>query len=346
MSSYTIGIDLAKRYFQVHVVDDNNEVQAARKLKRGEFLDFLAKVPPSLIGMEACSAAHHWARQLTGLGHEVKLMNPMYVKPYVKRGKNDAADAEAICEAVTRPTMRFVPIKSVEQQSVLMIHRTRSLLIKQRTMLVNAVRGHLAELGIVAPAGIERAIELVDRVRRREGDEVNVPPLVRSIVRLFAKQIQALTEEIKSLEKKLQTWHRKSAASRRLATVPGIGVLTATAIAATAPDPDFFDSGRSFAAWLGLTPRSNSSGGVERRGRITKAGDKQLRTLLVLGAIAIIRRVRSGKQTPLNDWVNRLLTKKPGRLVSVALANKIARIAWAVWSEKTDYVPEKAAMAA
>ncbi len=345
MSSFTIGIDIAKRVFQVHVVDSNGEVQAARKLRRSEFLDFLSKLPPSLIGMESCSSAHHWARELSAMGHEVKLMNPMYVKPYIKRGKNDAVDAEAICEAVTRPTMRFVPIKSVDQQSVLMVHRTRSLLIKQRTMLVNALRGHLAELGIVAPVGIERIGELVDRVTGREGDEIGIPVLVRSLVETFSQQITVITEEVKALEKCLRSWHRTSEASQRLATIPSVGEITATALAATVPDPSFFQSGRAFAAWLGLTPRSNSSGGKERNGRITKAGDRHLRTLLVLGATSVIRRVRSGQPTPLYGWVNRLLDKKPARLASVALANKLARIAWAVMARSKDYQPQRAALA-
>lgn len=347
MSGLTIGVDIAKRFFQVHVIDRSDQVLTNRKLRRSEFLGFFEDLPPSLIGMESCGAAHHWARELIALGHEVKLMTPKYVKPYVKRGKNDAVDAEAICEAVTRPTMRFVAVKSVDQQSVLMIHRTRSLLIRQRTMLVNALRGHLAELGIVAPVGIERVGELVDRVLGHEGDKLGVPPLVRSIVETYARQIMIVTDEVKQLEKQLREWHRTSEVSRRLATIPGIGQIIATAMAATVANPDAFPSGRSFAAWLGLTPRSNSSGGKERNGRITKAGDRTLRTLLVLGATSVIRRVTSGRETPLYGWVKRLIeTGKPPRLVTVALANKIARIAWAVMTGKAEYQPEKAALAA
>lgn len=347
MSGLTIGVDIAKRFFQVHVVDATDKVLVNKKLRRSEFLAFFENLPPSLIGMESSGSAHHWARELIAIGHDVKLMTPMYVKPYVKRGKNDAVDAEAICEAVTRPTMRFVAVKSVDQQSVLMIHRTRSLLIRQRTMLVNALRGHLAELGIVAPVGIERVGELVDRVLGHEGDELGVPPLVRSIVETYARQIMTVTEEVKALEKQLKDWHRTSEASRRLATIPGIGQIIATALAATVADPIAFQSGRAFAAWLGLTPRSNSSGGKERNGRITKAGDRHLRTLLVVGATSVIRAVMSGRQTPLYGWVKRLLdTGKPPRLVTVALANKIARIAWAVMAGKAEYQPEKAAFAA
>ena len=347
MSRLTIGVDIAKRFFQVHVIDEDDQVLVNKKLRRSEFLSFFLDLSPCLIGIESCGAAHHWARELTAMGHEVKLMSPIYVKPYVKRGKNDAVDAEAICEAVTRPTMRFVQIKSVDQQSVLMVHRTRSLLIRQRTMLVNALRGHLTELGIVAPVGIERVGELVDRVLGREGEELGVPPLVRSIVETYVRQLKMVSDEVKALEKRLLTWHRTSEASQRLVTIPGIGKIIATALVATVPDAGNFTSGRGFAAWLGLTPRSNSSGGKERNGRITKAGDRHLRTLLVLGATSVIRRVRANQETPLYGWVKRLIDAgKPPRLITVALANKIARIAWAVMAGKTNYQPEKAAMAA
>lgn len=347
MSGLVIGVDIAKRFFQVHVINELAEVLVNKKLRRTEFLAFFKDLPPSLIGMEASGSAHHWARELISLGHEVKLMTPMYVKPYVERGKNDAVDAEAICEAVTRPTMRFVAVKSVEQQSVLMIHRTRSLLIRQRTMLVNALRGHLAEIGIIAPVGIKRVGELVDRVLGHEGDELGVPPLVRSIVETYAQQIMQVTEEVANLEKQLRAWHRTSEVSRRLATIPGIGRVIATALAATVADPKTFKSGRAFAAWLGLTPRSNSSGGIERNGRITKAGDRNLRTLLVLGATSLIRCVRSGQPSPLYGWVANLIDNgKSPRLITVALANKLARIAWAVMAAKTDYQPEKAAIVA
>lgn len=280
------------------------------------------------------------------MGHEVRMMNPMYVKPYVKRGKNDAVDAEAICEALTRPTMRFVAVKTVEQQSVLAVHRTRALLVRQRTMLANALRGHLAEFGIVAPLGIERVPELVDRVLGSEGDKLGITPLVRSIVMIYAEQLEKIKEQIRKLERELRQWHRTSEASRRVASVPGIGTVTATAIVAAMPDPSTFGSGRAFAAWLGLTPRSNSSGGKERNGRITKAGDRHLRVLLVLGATSVVRRVRSGQPTPLYGWVKKLLDRKPARLVTVALANKMARIAWAVMARKTNYQPELAAAVA
>ncbi|QYA11901.1 IS110 family transposase [Rhizobium sp. AB2/73] len=337
MSRLTIGIDLAKNVFQVHGIDGDNRVVIAQKLRRAHFLPFFAKLEPCLIGMEACASAHHWARELTGMGHEVKLMAPTYVKPYVKRGKNDMVDAEAICEAVTRPTMRFVPIKTASQQSILMVHKSRALLIRQRTMLVNALRGHLTEIGIVAPVGIERTAELVGRVLAHDPTELDVPPLVIDIVVSLAKQIDSLTAEVRTLEAKIREWHRTSEASRRLATIPGVGVITATALAATVTDASVFRSGRELAAWLGLTPRSNSSGGKERLGRITKAGNRYLRTLLIVGATAVLRHVRHKMHGPLIEWVRKLLLTKSARLTTVALANKMARIAWAVMARRTVY---------
>jgi transposase len=334
MTRSTIGIDIAKRVFQVHAIDGETGEVTSLKLARRDFLAHFEKLPPSLIGMETCGSAHHWARELSALGHEVRMMNPMYVKPYVKRGKNDVVDAEAICEAMTRPTMRFVAMKTVEQQSVLAVHRTRALLIRQRTMLVNALRGHLAEFGVVAPLGIERIPELIDRVLGREGDEAGIPPLVRSIVALYAEQIEKMNDHVHQLERELRAWHRTSEASRRVASVPGVGTVTATAIVAAMPDPAVFASGRAFAAWLGLTPKAASSGGKERNGRITKAGDRHIRVLLVLGATSVLRRVRSGQPTPLYSWVKKLLDRKPARLATVALANKMARIAWAVMARK------------
>lgn len=323
MSRLTIGIDLAKNVFQVHGIDGDNRVMIAQKLRRAHFLAFFAKLEPSLIGMEACGSAHHWARELTGMGHEVKLMTPAYVKPYVKRGKNDMVDAEAICEAVTRPTMRFVPIKTASQQSILMVHKSRTLLIRQRTMLVNALRGHLTEIGIVAPVGIERTAELVGRVLAHDPTELDVPPLVTDIVVSLARQIDSLTAEVRTLEAKIREWQRTSEAGRRLATIPGVGVITATALAATVPDASVFRSGREFAAWLGLTPRSNSSGGKERLGRITKAGNRYVRTLLIVGATAVLRHVRHKMYGPLIEWVRKLLLTKSPRLTTVALANKM-----------------------
>jgi transposase len=337
MSRLTIGIDLAKNVFQVHGVDAAGQVVIAQKLRRTQLLPYFRKLDPCLIGIEACGSSHHWARELTAMGHEVKLMSPSYVKPYVKRGKNDMVDAEAICEAVTRPNMRFVPIKTASQQSILMVHRSRALLVRQRTMLVNALRGHLTEIGIVAPVGIERTAELVERVLAHDSTGLDVPPLVRDIVVSLVSQIDSLTTEVKVLETKIREWHRTSEASRRLATIPGVGFITATALAATITDPAAFRSGRALAAWLGLTPRSSSSGGKERLGRISKAGDRYLRTLLVVGATAIIRYARNKEGSPLIGWVRKLLESKSARLTSVALANKMARIAWAVMARNTIY---------
>lgn len=327
MQITTAGIDLAKNVFHVHGVDAEGRVAVKKKLRRVDVLRFFSALPPCLIGMEACASAHYWARELTGLGHEVKLMPPSYVKPYVKRGKNDAADAEAICEAVTRPTMRFVPVKSAEQQSIVMLHRSRDLLIRQRTMLANALRGHLAEFGIVAAQGLRKLPTLIE-VLLDEAD-TRIPALARQVLVELVAQMRDLQTRIAALDRRLLAWHRTSEASRRLETIPGIGVVTATAIAATVTDASHFKSGRQFAAWLGLVPRQNSTGGKERLGRISKMGDRYIRRLLVVGATALIRFARN-RSTPLATWADALLVHRPARLVSVALANKMARVAWAV----------------
>ena len=342
MQVTTIGLDLAKNVFQVHGVDADGGVVVRKKLRRLDIVAFFSALSPCLVGMEACASAHHWARELTGLGHEVKLMAPSYVKPYVKRGKNDAADAEAICEAVTRPTMRFVPAKSAEQQSALMLHRSRDLLIRQRTMLANALRGHLAELGIVAAQGLRKLPTLIE-VLLDETDR-RIPAMARQVLGVLVAQLQDLQTRIKVLERELLAWHRTSRASRQLETIPGIGFITATAIAATVTDPSHFKSGRQFAAWLGLVPRQNSTGGKERLGRISKMGDRYIRRLLVVGATALIRFARN-RSTPLAAWADTLLARRPARLVSVALANKMARIAWAVLLRGETYRAPAAATA-
>jgi len=330
MQVTTMGIDLAKNVFQVHGVDASGKVVVRKALRRSQLLPFFEDLAPCLIGMEACSSAHHWARELNALGHTVKLMPPSYVKPYVKRGKNDVADAEAICEAVTRPTMRFVPVKSTDQQAVLMLHRTRALLMRQRTMAVNALRGHLAEFGLVAAQGGKSLAELIESVFEGSGtDDDAVPPLARRALAPLVAQLRQLQAQVKAIEVELLAWHRATDASRRLETIPGVGFITATAIAATVTDPSHFTSGRQFAAWLGLVPRQNSSGGKERLGSISKMGDRYLRTLLVVGATSVMRYARS-KNAAGAQWVNALLARRPARLVSVALANKTARIIWAV----------------
>jgi len=327
MKVITIGIDLAKSVFQVHGVDTAGEVTVRKKLRRAEVLKFFEGLPPCLVGMEARATAHYWAREIGALGHDVRLMPPSYVKAYVRRQKNDAADAEAICEAVTRPTMRFVPVKSAERQGVLVLHRTRDLLVRQRTMLINAIRGHCAEFGMIAPQGAYRASELIEQVRKAEGSVL--PELARSALLMLAAQLDALAVQIHALGRQLLVWHRQDEASQRLATIPGVGIITATALAASVTDPGLFRSGREFAAFLGLVPRQNSSGGKDRLGRISKMGDGYLRKLLVIGATSVIRRAINNTSAT-GAWVRSLMERKPARVVTVAMANKTARIAWAV----------------
>lgn len=327
MNITTIGLDLAKNIFQVHGVDAAGQVAVKKKLRRSEVLALFKSLAPCLVGMEACATAHYWAREITALGHQVRLMPPSYVKAYVRRQKNDAADAEAICEAVTRPTMRFVPVKSAERQAVLVLHRTRELLVRQRTMLINAIRGHCAEFGIIAPQGARRAGDLVEQLRQTEDGAV--PDLARSALLMLADQLDALAAQIHALERRLLAWHRQDQASQRLATIPGVGIITATALAASVTDPSLFRSGREFAAFLGLVPRQNSSGGKDRLGRISKMGDGYLRKLLVVGATSVIRRARTGALAAA-PWIRSLLERRPARVVTVAMANKTARIAWAV----------------
>ena len=335
MQISTIGLDLSKRVFQVHGVDAKGAAVIRKRLRRREVLGFFEKLAPCVVGLEACGAAHHWARELRALGHDARPMAPSYVKPYLKRGKkNDAADAEAICEAVGRPGMRFVGVKSAEQQGVLMLHRSRDLLIRQRTMLVNALRGHMAELGIVAPRGIWRVKELAAIVA--DDADGRIPDVARPALFALIEQIAALNAPLRRLERAILAWHQGNETSRRLATVPGLGPLGASAIAATVGDARQFRSGRHFAAWLGLVPRQHSSAGKERLGRISKMGDRYIRRLLVIGATTRLRYAR-GRPTPDAEWINRLLTRRPARLVTVALANKMARIAWAVMARGEIY---------
>jgi transposase len=336
MNAITIGIDLAKSVFQVHSIDAAGAVVIRKKLRRAQMLKFFEGHSRCLIGMEACATAHFWARELAAFGHEVRLMPPSYVKAYLRRQKNDAADAEAICEAVTRPTMRFVPVKSAERQSVLVLHRSRELLVRQRTMLINAIRGHCAEFGIIAPQGARRAGELVQQVRQAEVS--SLPDLARSALSLLADQLGVLAAQIRGLERQLLAWHRQDQASQQLATIPGIGIITATALSASVTDPSIFRSGREFAAFLGLVPRQNSSGGKERLGRISKMGDGYLRKLLVVGATSVIRRARTGAAGAA-PWIRALLERRPARVVTVAMANKTARIVWAVLTRGDIYRP-------
>jgi transposase len=318
-----IGVDTSKSVFQVHGVNAAERPVLRKKLRRSDVERFFAALAPTCIGLEACGAAHHWARVLQGLGHEVRLLPPQYVKPYVKRGKNDAADAEAICEAMSRPGMRFVPMRSAENQAELMLHGARDLLIKQRTMLANAIRGHAAEFGITGAKGLCRLESLLERIAL----DASLPALAREIFTSLACQLEDLDERLGALDARLREWHRANERSRRLATVPGIGLIGATALAMKIADPSAFRSGRHFAAAIGLTPKDHSTAGRQRLGGITKKGDETLRHLLVSGAMAVIQRTRPERQPP---WLRQLLARKPKKLVAVALANKTARIAWAL----------------
>jgi transposase len=333
MNISTVGVDLAKNVFQVHAIDDVGVVIVRRALRRRRVIPFFSKLEPCLIGMEACGTSHFWARELCQLGHEVKLMPPAYVKPYVKRGKTDAGDAAAICEAVTRPTMRFVAIKSPEQQAMLALHRARALLVRQRTQLVNMIRSQLAEFGIVLAKGIQHALKLVEQLL--DGKALDIPELAAKVVITLAEQLRALQARIADLEKDLVVWSRDDQVVKCLQTIPGIGIITASALVASVTDPHQFTSGRQFAAWLGLTPRANSSGGKERLGRISKMGDQYLRRLLVNGMTSRLRWIRLHPET--HPWAARLLQRKPAKLVAVALANKVARIAWAVMTRGEFY---------
>jgi transposase len=338
MEAITIGLDIAKSVFQVHGVDAEGEVVVRRQLRRSQVIPFFEKLSACLIGIEACPTSHHWSRALQALGHEVRLMPPSYVKPYVKRSKNDAGDAAAICEAVRRPTMRFVATKSIEQQSVLMLHRSRELLVRQRTMLVNAIRGHMAESGIVAPVGLPRVKELLAVIADREDERI--PPLARTCLESLAVQLMSLEREIRAAEQRIHAWHRSNQVSQRLASIPGIGPITASALAASVPDPTIFKSGRALAAWIGLLPRQNSTGGKPRLGRISKQGDQYLRWLLVAGAMTMIRHAKRRGTTNL-PWLADIIARKPAKVAAVALANKTARIAWVLLARHESYQAAK-----
>ena len=335
----TIGLDLAKNVFQVHGIGADGEVVIRRQLRRSQVLPFFEKLSPCLVGMEACASAHHWARELGALGHEVRIMPAHYVKPYVKRNKNDAADAAAIAEAVTRPSMRFVAVKGPEQQGLMMAHRTRALLVRQRTMLVNAIRAHLAEFGIVAPVGL-RGLKSLLAVISDDGDE-RLPDPARDCLGGLARALAAVEREAALAERRIHAWHRQNQASRNLASIPGIGPIIASALVASVSDPGVFRTGRELAAWIGLVPRQNSTGGKARMGRISKQGDPYLRWLLVAGAMAVIRH---GRKTGFRDnpWLADLINRKPAKVAAVALANKNARIAWALLTSGETYRPQTA----
>ena len=343
MQVTTIGLDLAKNVFLVHGIDATEKVVVRKQLRRGQLIKFFEPLAPCLIGMEACATAHHWARKFRKFGHDTRLMPPTYVKAYVKRGKNDAADAAAICEAVTRPSMRFVPIKSVEQQSALMLHRTRDLLIRQRTQLINALRAHLAELGLVAAKGHEGLQQLVIAVT--ESSDERLPNNARFACQAIIAQLHAVQIQINGLDKRVTQAHRANADSKRLEAIPGFGVILSTAVVATMTDPKAFRTGREFAAWIGLVPRQNSTGGKERLGSISKQGDRYLRRLFVLGAISIVRTALTRPDK--YPWVTELLGRRPTKVVAVALANKMARVAWAVLARGETYrAPARSSSAA
>ena len=335
-----IGLDIAKSVFQVHGLNAEHRVTVRRQLRRAEVIRFFAKLPPCLIGMEACASAHYWARALTKLGHEVRLLPPAHVKPYVKRGrKNDAVDAAAIAEAVTRPHMQFVPIKTEGQQAALMLHRTRRLLVTQRTMLANALRSHFAEFGIIERVGQAGLGKLVTMAL--DAPDTELPQAAREALAMLAAQWRDTDAKIEAVEQEILVWHRGNADSLRLATIPGIGPLIASAMVATVGDARRFESGRQLAAWLGLVPSQNSTGGKTVLGPITKMGDRYLRSLLVVGATSTLW--RRGKEQ--GTWLAALLARKTVRQASVALANKMARTAWAILAKGTAY-KKPAALAA
>jgi transposase len=334
----TIGLDLAKTVFQVHAADDEGRPVLRKRLRRGQVLTFFASIPRCLVGLEACASAHYWARELQALGYEVRLIPPQYVKPFVKTNKNDAADAEAICEALLRPTMRFAAVKSADQQAVLMVHRSRELLVRQRTMLINALRGHCGEFGLVAAQGARKISTLIDVIQDRDDDRL--PPVAREALVALVDQLRATEERIASLETELMTWHRSNEASLRLAAIPGVGLLTATALVATVGDARQFRSARQFAAWLGLVPRQYSSGNKERLGRISKRGDGYLRRLLVHGARTVLFWSRRRIETR-SSWLEALLTRRPTNVALVAMANKTARVVWAMLSRDEVFRPSR-----
>lgn len=334
MQVTTVGLDIAKHVFQVHGVDAQGQPLIKRRLRRNDVCRFFAELPPCVVGLEACATSHYWARELTELGHQVRLMPPQYVRPFVKRNKNDAADAEAICEAVARPTMRFVPIKSAEQQSVLMLHRARDLLVRQQTMTVNAVRAHLAEFGIIVAQGIQNMSKVIAIIA--DAADQRVPDVARDVLTSLAAHYEHLKLQILAFEKKIMQWHRSNELSRRLATIPGVGPITASAIVATIADPKHFISARQFAAWIGLVPRQHSTGGKERLGAISKRGNPYLRRLLVVGAQSVLRwgLARRAKASP---WLQGLLARRPQNVVATALANKMARVIWAMMTKNESY---------
>ena len=326
----TIGLDIAKSVFQVHGVDATGQVVIRRQLKRRYVVAFFQKLSPCLVGIEACASSHHWSRELHALGHKVRLIPPAYVKPYVKRQKNDATDAEAICEAVTRTNMRFVPTKTPEQQSGLVLHRTRHLFIRQQTAVINAIRAHLAEFGVVAPVGRHGVEELLNVVA--DPSDKRVPEIARACLSAFGAQLCRIKEQILEFDRLIRAWHRSNEMSMRLEAAPGVGPVLATALVAAVADPKL----RNFSAWIGMVPKQHSSGGKNRLRNISKQGDRYLRGLFVAGALSVIRyaKVHGTKHRP---WLTALLTRRPTKVAAIALANKIARMVWAMMATGERY---------
>jgi len=343
MKITTVGIDLAKNVFQIHAVDERGKTVLKKQLKRDQVAAFFANLPPCLIGMEACGSAHHWARKLDGFGHTLRLMAPQFVKPYVKTNKNDAADAEAICEAVARPNMRFVPIKNIEQQSVLSLHRVRQGFVKARTAQGNQIRGLLGEFGLIIPQGIANIAKRVPELIEDASNELTGS--FRLLVKRLMDHLKELDKQVGELELQIKTWHRESDASCKLEKIPGIGPITASALVATIGNAKNFDDGRQLAAWLGLVPKQHSTGGKSKLLGISKRGDSYLRTLLIHGARSVI--FRAQQKVDKTSWLHKLLDRRNPNVAAVALANKNARIVWALLANdrefRSDYTPAVAA---
>ena len=341
MKITTIGIDLAKEVFQIHGVDDHGKTVLRKQLRRKKMTNFFANLEPCLIGMEACGSSHHWARKLSEFGHTVKLMSPQFVKPYVKTNKHDMADAEAICEAVSRPNMRFVPIKNIEQQAILSVHRGRQGLVKARTAQANQIRGLLSEFGIVIPQGIHSIAKRVPDIL--EDAENGLPGTMRHLLRRLNDHLKELSRQVEELELQIKLWHKENEASQKLEAIPGIGPITASAIVATVGNATEYKNGRQLAAWLGLVPKQRSSGGKQLLLGISKRGDTYLRTLLIHGARAVIR-FAENKAEP-ESWLRKLIMRRNKNIAAVALANKNARIIWALLAKDTTFHPNHASAA-